>query len=72
VVHHCPANTNTSTCPNIVQETLFAYPDPNPTASGVGQSGLPITQVGTLLVTNKLVNGGQFSMPFLFTISLLN
>jgi len=72
VVHHCPANTNTSTCPNIVHETWFAYPDPNPTASGVGQTGLPITQVGTLLVGNKLVNGGEFSMPFLFTISLLN
>lgn len=73
VVHHCPAGANTSTCPNIVHETWFAYPDPNPTASGAGQTGLPIAQVGTLLVSNKggSINGGQFSMPFLFTISLL-
>jgi len=74
VVHHCPANTNTSSCPNILHETWFAYPDPNPTAPGVGQSGGPITQVGALLLTVKgsQVNGGEFSMPFLFTLSLLN
>ena len=73
VVHHCPADTNTSTCPNILHETWFAYPDPNPTAGGVGQTGLPITQVGALLVSShgQVVNGGQFQMPFLFTISLL-
>jgi hypothetical protein len=74
VVHHCPANTNTTTCPNITNETWFAYPDPNPTASGVGQTGLPITQVGTILASSKNteVNAGQFSMPFYFTISLLD
>ncbi|HKD06091.1 MAG TPA: hypothetical protein VKB79_09335 [Bryobacteraceae bacterium] len=74
VVHHCPAGANTSTCPNPVQETWFAYPDPNPTASGASQTtGLPITQVGTLFVSSKgqTVNAGEFSMPFLFTISLL-
>jgi hypothetical protein len=74
VVHHCPANSNTATCPNITHETWFAYPSPNPTASGVGQTGLPITQVGTLLTTahGSQVNAGQFSMPFYFAISLLN
>ena len=74
VAHHCPANTNTSTCPNITHETWFVYPDPNPTASGVGQNGGPITQVGTLLVTTHSgeVNAGEFSMPFFFTISLVN
>jgi len=74
IVHHCPANTNTSTCPNITHETWFVYPDPNPTASGVGQSGLPITQVGALLISShgSEVNAGEFSMPFFFTISLLN
>jgi hypothetical protein len=73
IVHHCPANTNTSTCPNITSETWFAYPDPNPTASGTGQTGLPISQVGALLVSSKgtLVNAGEFSVPFLFAISLL-
>jgi hypothetical protein len=74
VVRHCPAGANTATCPNITHETWFAYPDPNPTASGVGQTGLPITQVGTLLVNSKgaLVGGGEFSIPFYFTISLVN
>jgi hypothetical protein len=74
IVHHCPANVNTSTCPNITHETWFAYPDPNPTASGVGQNGLPITQVGSLLISSHgtEVNAGEFSMPFSFTISLLN
>ena len=73
IVHHCPANTNTAACPNIVHETWFAYPDPNPTASGVSQTGRPITQVGNLLVTvrGSKVNAGEFSMPFSFTISLL-
>ena len=75
VVHHCLGNTNTSTCPNIARETWFVYPDPNPTTSGTSQTGLPITQVGTLLTTVRggtEVNAGEFSMPFLFTISLLN
>jgi hypothetical protein len=73
IVHHCPANTNTATCPDITFETWTAYPDPNPTATGTGQTGTPITQVGTLLVTSKgtMANAGEFSMPFLFTISLL-
>jgi hypothetical protein len=73
VVRHCPAGANTATCPNITHETWFVYPDPNPTASGVGQTGLPIAQVGALLVTSKgaLINAGEFSMPFFFTISLL-
>lgn len=73
-VHHCPANTNTSTCPNITNETWTVYPDPTATASGTSNTGLPITQVGTLLQTVKgsSVNAGQFSMPFVFTISLLN
>src|SRR5262249_41658565 len=73
-VRHCPANTNTATCPNITHETWFVYPDPNPTASGTGQTGLQITQVGALLtmVRNTMLNAGEFSMPFFFTISLLN
>jgi len=75
IVHHCPAGTNTATCPNITHETWFVYPDPNPTASGTGQTGLPITQVGTLLTVShngSEVNAGEFSMPYYFTISLLN
>jgi len=73
IVHHCPANTNTSTCPNIVHETWFAYPDQSPTAPGLA-NGWPITQVGALLVSSKntTANGGEFSMPFYFMISLLN
>ncbi len=72
-VHHCPGNTNTATCPNITHETWFVYPDPNPTASGASQTGLPITQVGNLLITvhGSIVDAGEFSMPFSFTISLL-
>jgi hypothetical protein len=74
IVHHCPANANTTTCPNITNETWFAYPDPNPTSNGTSQTGLPITQVGTLLLSyhGGEVNAGEFSAPFLFTISLLN
>jgi hypothetical protein len=73
IVHHCPANANTATCPNITAETWFAYPDPNPTATGTGQMGFPITQVGTLITTSNgtNLNAGEFSMTFLFTISLL-
>lgn len=66
--HHCPANSNTTTCPNIIHETWFAYPDPSPTTSGTSQTGLPITQVGALVNSG---NQGEFSMPFYFTISLL-
>lgn len=75
IVHHCPANVNTLTCPNIAHETWFVYPDPNPTASGTSSRGLPITQVGTLVTTSHngtQTNAGQFSMPFSFVISLLN
>jgi len=72
LAHHCPANTNTATCPNVTAETWFVYPDTNPTASGTSTTGLPISQVGTLFVTSKgkRVNAGQFSMPFLFVISM--
>ena len=75
VVHYCPGNTNTSTCPNIVHETWFVHPDPNPTGSGTSsQTGLPLTQVGFLVINSNRsnVNAGEFSMPFSFTISLLN
>jgi hypothetical protein len=74
VVHHCPANTNTSTCPNIVAETWMVYPDSTPTADGTASTGLPVTQVATLLMTVKRsrVNAGQFSIPFMFTIAMLN
>jgi hypothetical protein len=75
IVHHCAANTNTASCPNVVHETWFVYPDRNPTASGTGQTGLPITQVGTLVTTSHngtQVNAGEFSLPFSFVISLVN
>jgi hypothetical protein len=74
IAHHCPANTNTATCPNIVAETWFVYPDPNPTAAGTSPTGLPIATVGVLFASSKgsNVNAGEFSMPFLFTISMEN
>jgi hypothetical protein len=74
IIHHCPAGANTTACPNTMHETWFAYPDPNPTASGVGQSGNPIAQVGTIVATvkNNQVNAGEFGMPFYFKISLVN
>jgi hypothetical protein len=64
VVHHCPANSNTPNCPNVTAETWFVYP-------ALGTSG----EVGALFTTVKGqpgVNSGEFSMPFLFTLSLLN
>jgi hypothetical protein len=70
-VRHCPSNTNTPTCPNIVHETWFVWPDSNPTAAGTA-NGLPITQVANLLDQKKspAKDAGEFSMPFYFTISM--
>ena len=73
-VHHCPATSSPSaTCSGITNETWLVYPDP--TVSGTSaQTGLPLLAVGTLLISNRggEVNAGQFSVPFFFTISLLN
>jgi len=72
IAHHCPAYTNSATCPNIVAETWFVYPDPDPTA--LSPTGQPVAQVGVLFTTLKgsRVNAGEFAMPFLFTISVAN
>jgi hypothetical protein len=68
IAHHCPANTNTASCPNVVAETWFVYPEPVSTTPG------DPAPVGVLLTTVKgsLVNSGEFRMPFFFTISMLN
>jgi hypothetical protein len=68
IAHHCPANTNTASCPNIVAETWFVYPEQVSTTPG------DPAPVGVLLTTVKgsLVNSGEFTMPFFFTISMLN
>jgi hypothetical protein len=68
IAHHCPANTNTATCPNIVTETWFVYPEQVSTTPG------DPAPVGVLFTSVKgsPVNSGQFRMPFFFTISMLN
>lgn len=74
-VYHCPANsTDTSgLCAGVVHETWFVWPDQNPTASGTGADGGPITQVATLLVTksNTSNDAGEFSIPFYLVIQSL-
>ena len=77
-VHHCPKSTlPNGGCPALAHETFYVYPDP--TVYGTSATtGLPVTQVGTLIVTtgsgknSQTVNGGEFSMPFYFAISFLN
>ena len=75
-VHHCPKSTVASGgCQALAHETWYAYPDP--TVYGTSSyTGLPVSQVGTLLPTvgnkGQTVNGGEFSMGFYFAISLLN
>lgn len=72
-VTHCPANSTllTGPCAGIIQETWFVAAD---TQSGgtSSQTGLPIVQAGGLMNTQKSspVNGGQFSVPFSYVISL--
>jgi hypothetical protein len=68
IVHHCPAETNTTTCPNISTETWFVYPEEVSTVDG------DPAPVGVLFTTvkNQKENSGEFRMPFSFTISLLN
>jgi hypothetical protein len=58
IVHHCPAATNTSTCPNIVHETWFVYPDSSMTPADGSATGWTIynqafVEVGSLLITQK-------------------
>lgn len=77
-VHHCPKSTAASGgCQALAHETWYVYPDP--AVYGTSSStGLPVSQVGTLILTegsgknSQTVNGGEFSMPFYFAISLLN
>lgn len=76
-VHHCPKSTVAGlTCPALAHETYYVYPDP--AVYGTSSStGMPITQVGTVILTEgngknaQTVNAGEFSMPFYFAISLL-
>jgi hypothetical protein len=74
-VHHCPKSTSgVGTCPALAHETWYVYP--NLTSPPYAQGTPPY--VGTAIVTigsgkNAYdVNGGQFSMPFYFAISMLN
>jgi len=77
-VHHCPKSPLANGgCPALAHETFYVYPDP--AVYGTSSfTGLTVTQVGTVMVTvgngknSQTVNGGQFSMPFYFAISLLN
>lgn len=76
IAHHCPANSTATTgpCLGVAHETWFVYPDTAVTEAGTSQTGLPKTQVGALINSQKTmtpVNGGQFSMPFYFVISVL-
>jgi hypothetical protein len=72
-VHHCPANSTATTglCAGVVHETWLVSAD----AGGAGvstETGLPLTQVGGLQNTqSRVVNAGQFSIPFSFVISTL-
>jgi hypothetical protein len=75
VVHHCPADFQaTAFCSSGQPEQWFVFPDQNPTQAGTSQTGLPITQVATLVIDSKghnKLNGGEFSIPFYFVISAL-
>jgi len=75
IAHHCPANSTaiTAPCAGVIHETWFVYPD-TAVESGTSQTGLPLSQVGALVNTQKPsnpVNAGEFSMPFYFAISTL-
>ncbi|MDP8980615.1 MAG: hypothetical protein M3O35_08500 [Acidobacteriota bacterium] len=77
-VHHCPKSTvATGGCQALAHETWYVYPDPAVYGTS-SYTGLPVSQVGTLLPTvgsgknANVVNAGEFSMPFYFAISLLN
>lgn len=75
VVHHCPANSTVSTglCMGIIHETWLVWPDLNPTETGTSQTGLPETQVASVVVAkgSSTLSAGEFSMPFYFVISTL-
>jgi|GEM_PF-3067324 hypothetical protein len=79
-VHHCPASfQGTSTfCSSGQHEQWFVWADPAATQAGTSQTGLPITQVATLILNGMTgkggkgpLNGGEFSIPFYFKISAL-
>jgi hypothetical protein len=61
--YHCPANNPSPSlmCTGVVLETWFVWP----VGSSPWVGGLVTTQ------TSTPVNGGQFSMPFYFVISVL-
>jgi hypothetical protein len=73
-VVHCPANSTSTTapCAGVITETWFVAAD---TLSGgtSPETGLALAQVGGLVNTQKAspVNGGQFNVPFSYTISLV-
>jgi len=76
VVHHCPANSSATSgpCTGVIKETWLVYPDSGPTTYLNGNPApQTATQVGALVNTQKStpVNGGQFSMPFYLSISVL-
>jgi hypothetical protein len=75
IAHHCPAHSTATAgpCVGVTHETWFVYPDTAVTQSGPSQTGLPLTQVGALVNTQKatVLNAGEFSMPFYFVISAL-
>lgn len=73
-VHHCPkASAASGGCPALAHETWYVYPDTT-TYGESAYTGLSVARTGTLILTEKkdTVNGGEYSMPFYFVISLLN
>ena len=74
-VHHCPANSTATSgvCAGVTRETWFVWPNAG-TTTYLDGSPAPVvaTQVAAIVDTQKStpVNGGQFSMPFLLTITV--
>jgi len=75
-VHHCPANFvgTSSYCTTSQKEQWFVWPDSSVNGNS-SQTGLPVSQVGTIerdaIRPNPAGSGGEFSFPFLFVITAL-
>jgi hypothetical protein len=75
-VYHCAANFlgTSSYCTANQKEQWFVWPDSSANGTST-QTGLPVSQVGTLEMDavrpNPEGSGGEFSVPFLFVITAL-
>ena len=73
-VYHCPENSTATTglCVGVTKETWFVWPDEAVTEPGASQTGLPKTQVASLVTSfrGKDVASGEFSVPFYYVISI--